>query len=427
MKKLWVTFSLRLGLALFLATAIPIIILFVLIGSGLVESSYEVGDGETDALSTLISSTPSRLNLEDPANIIIDSPISRSETSSSVERLPLVFDPASNTFHLEIRAPSSVVLTSQALNFQIKLPAWLVIVTLPLLSMVTGILLSIWLSRSITRPVTQLAEAAQAVGRRDLSRRLKLKGSRELQDLAHSFNRMAEDLERAEKNRRSMTADIAHELRTPLAILEGNLRAMLDGVHPANEEEVALLYEQTHHLSRLVEDLRDLALSESARLSLHREPVDLGRLISETAEHFKQSAREGKVKLEVDLASPLIHPLLDESRMRQVLHNLLANALHHTPGGGKVTLSGRRSPQEQGLIIKVADTGEGISKADLPHVFDRYYRSGDRPASSQAGMGLGLTIARALVEAQGGTISVKSAGKNKGSTFTIVLPFHQPN
>jgi signal transduction histidine kinase len=282
--------------------------------------------------------------------------------------------------------------------------------------------MSLWMSRNITRPVSQLAQATQAVGQHDLGFRVPVKGSQELQELAQSFNRMAQDLEHSEITRRNLVADIAHELRTPLAVLEGNLRAMLDGIHEKNEEEIALLYEQTHHLKRLVDDLRELSLAEADQLSLNLQEVDLAQLVKDAVAYFDIIAQERGIQLFIEMDEPLIHPRLDDHRMRQVLHNLLSNAIRFTPEGGKVIISARVSKDKNADEISITDTGVGITPDELPHIFDRFNRTRSKLDTGHDGTGLGLTITKAIVEAQGGSVSAHSAGKNLGSTFTILLP-----
>jgi signal transduction histidine kinase len=340
------------------------------------------------------------------------------------QRLPVIsFDPVTGLLISQI--PSNiqrVVFSSSVFKFRVDLPAWLALGSLPLISLILGLSLSTVMSRSVTRPVSQLAEAARAIGRRDLGFRVETKGSQELQELAQSFNRMAEHLEHAEFTRRNLMADVAHELRTPLAVLDGNLRAMLDGVHAMNEEEIILLYEQTHHLNHLVEDLRELSLAEADQLSLDRQEVDIERLVRETVAHFDLVSQEQGIQLTTDLVDHLIHPSLDGNRIRQVLHNLLANAIRHTPAGGRVVVSAGRSACDNAVVITVADSGEGISTEELPHIFDRFYHAAKTTGGDRGGTGLGLAIVKAFVEANAGVVSAQSDGKGKGTTFTLRFP-----
>jgi signal transduction histidine kinase len=197
---------------------------------------------------------------------------------------------------------------------------------------------------------------------------------------------------------------------------------MLDGVHEKNEEEIALLSEQTQHLKRLVDDLRELSLAEADQLSLNLQQVDLLQLVKDTVVHFEVLAQEHSIQLSTELEEPLVHPRLYDHRMRQVLHNLLSNAIRYTPSGGSVTVLARKLTDNHTLMISVTDTGAGIEPEDLPYIFDRFYRTRGNTDSNLAGTGLGLAIVKALVEAQAGSVSAHSAGKNMGSTFTIQFP-----
>jgi signal transduction histidine kinase len=433
MNKLRARFALALGIVLFVATILPMLILYLLSISGLVEATYvyETNNTEQDYRSLMDLPLPGILTMTYPApipgveQIVPDQwPSILPIGSEAVKRVPPVsFDPVRKQWITRIPSDlQRVVLTSPVFQFRVDVPAWIALGSLPLIGLLVGVILSVFLSRSVTRPVSQLARAVQAIGRRDLSYRVKDKGSQELQDLAHSFNRMAEELERAEMTRRNLMADTAHELRTPLAVLEGNLRAMLDGVHALNEEEIALLYEQTHHLNSLVDDVRELSLAESDRLSLNFQEVDLTHVVKETVAHFNPIAQEQDIKLTTDYAESLVHPRLDDHRIRQVLHNLLANGLRHTPRGGTVSVSVKRSNDRTSCEISIADTGAGILPEELPFIFSRFHRTQAAQSQPQSGTGLGLAIVKAIVEAQGGSISVQSGGRDQGSTFTILFP-----
>jgi two-component system sensor histidine kinase BaeS len=230
---------------------------------------------------------------------------------------------------------------------------------------------------------------------------------------------MAERLEADEKQRRSLLADVSHELRTPLSIVQGNLEALLDGVHPADEAHLASILEETRVLSRLVDDLRTLALSETGSLPLHREPTDVAVLASEVAASFRPAAEAAGVAVEAALDDDL--PLLDVDpvRTREVLSNLVANALRYTPSGGRVALSGAVAAPGR-VRLSVTDTGTGIAPDVLPHVFDRFWKSPD-----SRGSGLGLPIAKNLVEAHGGEIGAESP-PGGGTTIWLTLPVEAP-
>lgn len=428
-RKLWVVFSLRLSLALFLATTIPILVLFLLSKWGFIEASQELDFQEPmdlDSVAVDIVPTPE-------ADMMGRIYPGSSETAPDgyndfvplrgvLVEPPVDFDPETGTWRINTEN-ARFVFSSNIFRFRVEVPAWIAIGSLPLVSLMIGVVLSSWMSRGITRPFSRLADAAHAIGRHDLGSRVQTEGSQELRDLAQSFNRMAEQLEHAEKVRRNLMTDVAHELRTPLTVLDGNLRAMLDGVHPLNEAEIALLYEQTHHLNRLVDDLLELSLAEAERLSLDRREVDLARLVKETVAHFDLLAQEQGIQLTAELDEPLVHPCLDGNRVRQVLHNLLSNAFRYTPGGGTVTVSARRSADGNAVQITVTDTGVGISAEELPHIFERFYHTEEMASRDRGGTGLGLAIVRAIVDAHGGIVSAQSDGRGKGSTFTLRLLF----
>lgn len=282
-----------------------------------------------------------------------------------------------------------------------------------------GILGSIWFSRSLTSPLNQLVSAARDVGSGDLERRLDLSGTAEMREVAHAFNEMTSELQESEQLRRNLVADIAHELRTPLTVVQGNLRAILDDVYPLNKEEITRLYDQTRILAQLVQDLRDVAQAEAGQLELNLVRTDVGKLVEDTVANFGSIAEEEKVALQLDTRDDLPTLPLDPTRMAQVLHNLLSNAVRHTPEDG--TISVTALPVADGVEIAVRDTGAGIDAEHLPHIFERFYRTDLARDRDSGGTGLGLSIARALVEAHGGSIRAASAGIGRGTTFTISL------
>jgi two-component system OmpR family sensor kinase len=297
-----------------------------------------------------------------------------------------------------------------------------------------GILLGLGLSRGLTAPVARLTAAARRIAGGDLSQRVPETGSAEIAALGLAFNQMAADLEKAEGLRRNLMADVAHELRTPLSVLQGNLRAILDGVYPLEQAEIAAHYDETRLLSRLVDDLHELAQAEAGQLHLELRPTDLAEVIQTTVANLAVAAEAQEVRLTTDLANELPPILADPDRLAQIMRNLLSNALRHTPEGGQVTVSatynGYRELNGQAAVrIVVADTGEGIPPDDLPYVFDRFWRAErsrsferDGPsASSGRGSGLGLAIARHLVQAHGGQIGVESE-VGQGSRFWFSLP-----
>jgi signal transduction histidine kinase len=229
---------------------------------------------------------------------------------------------------------------------------------------------------------------------------------------------MAGRLEASEAQRRTLLADVSHELRTPLAVVQGNVEAILDGVHEADREHLEAILDETQVLARLVDDLRTITQSEAGRLALHREPTDLDVLVSDAAGSFEASATAAGITLSVDVPDDLPILDIDPVRIREVVSNLVGNALRHTPSGGSVTVTGAvpGDAQHHHVEISVRDTGSGIDPALLPYVFDRFAKSAD-----SRGSGLGLAIARGLVEAHGGTIVVESR-PGEGATFRFTLP-----
>lgn len=283
-----------------------------------------------------------------------------------------------------------------------------------------GLIFGAIFARHIAAPLHELADAAYQIARKDLSQRVRVRGTDEMIQVGSAFNYMATELAHAEKLRRNLVADVAHELRTPLTVLQGNLRAMLDGVYPMDAGEIANLYDQTRLLSRLVNDLHELAQADANQLPLSLAPMNLGDMVTRLMTTFAPIAESNDVMLVADIAPdlPLVHA--DSARMAQVINNLFNNALHHTPAGGKIII--RVCLDGDRVALDVADTGKGIHPDHLPNVFERFYR-GDRARSrNTGGAGLGLAIVKAIITAHGGDVSVTSAGLGHGATFTVRLP-----
>ncbi|SBU01546.1 putative Histidine kinase [Candidatus Promineifilum breve] len=271
-------------------------------------------------------------------------------------------------------------------------------------------------------PLADLMAAADAVAAGDLSARVPERGRGNMARLAARFNRMTAELERAEQTRRNLTADVAHELRTPLHILQGNLEGVLDGVYQPSDDHIAAMLDETRLLARLVDELQTLSLAEAGELPLHRRALPAADLLADVAARFAPAAADTGVALEVIDAGAALAVTVDPDRLDQALSNLVGNALRHTPAGGRVTLSAQKAPS--GVEIIVSDSGAGIDPADLPFIFDRFWR-GDRARTRGSGAGLGLPIARRLVEAHGGRIIANSA-PGVGTTMTVWLPATEP-
>lgn len=274
------------------------------------------------------------------------------------------------------------------------------------------------LSRRVVRPIGILTAASQRLGQGDLAGRVPVSGNDELAQLARSFNRMADSLQRGEERQRRLVADVAHELRTPLANLRGYLEALKDGVITADPDLFNSLHDEAVLQQRIVDDLQDLALAEAGTLAYHKVPVDLAELVETCRLAHLAVAEAAGVSLVVDAAGPVpVHA--DPDRMRQVLGNLITNALRATAAGGTVAVRAGSNGAQAG--IEVADTGTGIEASSLPYVFDRFWRADSARGRRTGGSGLGLAIVRQIVADHGGTISVRSQ-VGVGTAFTIILP-----
>ena len=285
---------------------------------------------------------------------------------------------------------------------------------------IVALLLGSILFFQIVSPIQKLTTAAQKIASGDLKQRITTQSQDEIGTLATTFNQMADSLAKHEELRRNMIADVAHELRTPLTVIQGNLEAMLDGVLPTSPQEIATIRDEAALLTRLVADLRLLSLAESGQLKLERVRTNIAELTTHAVEPFHLQAQSSQVELKLELASNLPQVEVDTDRITQVIRNLLSNALRHTPEGGQVTISCERDTPHQ-VVITVSDTGEGISPADLPFVFDRFYRADKSRSRISGGSGIGLTIVKQLVEAHGGTVWVENQPP-RGTTFGFSLP-----
>jgi two-component system OmpR family sensor kinase/two-component system sensor histidine kinase BaeS len=268
--------------------------------------------------------------------------------------------------------------------------------------------------RRMAAPIGEVMEAADRVAGGDYSTRVQVRGPGEVGRLAHSFNQMTERLQANETQRRALLADVAHELRTPLSVIRGNVEGMLDGVYPPDEAHLGPVLEETAVMARLLDDLQTLSTAEAGVLRLHRERVDPVALATDAVATFRARADWAGVSLTCRAPDPVPEVDVDPVRIGEVLANLLTNAIRHTPAGGSVRVV--VEPDPAGVAVAVADTGPGIDPRDLAHVFDRFVKSAD-----SGGAGLGLAIARSLVEAHGGRITAQSV-PGQGTTMRFVLP-----
>ncbi|HXF61035.1 MAG TPA: ATP-binding protein [Caldilineaceae bacterium] len=292
-------------------------------------------------------------------------------------------------------------------------------------ALVTGlaVALGLLLFRQIVSPVRAVTTAAERIAAGELEQRVPVTTQDEIGQLARSFNQMADALARDRQLRRQMIADIAHELRTPVSVIQSNLEAMLDGVLPTDSQEIASLHEETVLLARLINDLRLLSLADAGQLKLERKPTDLGALAERLVSHLHTQAEAHQVSLTVETPPNLPPVPADPDRLGQIITNLVSNALRHTPPGGHITLRAHCQPDgpAPAVVVQVADTGSGIAPDDLPHIFERFYRADKSRSRAGGGSGIGLALVKHLVEAHGGHIEVESQ-VGQGTTFSFTLP-----
>jgi histidine kinase len=265
-----------------------------------------------------------------------------------------------------------------------------------------------------------MKNASQRIAEGQYGERVEISGQDELHQLAESFNKMAEQLEQVETMRQRLIGDVAHELRTPLTAIKGSAEGLMDGVLPASAETYSQIHAEAERLSRLVDDLQELSRVESRAAQLNIRPADSTALIQTVTKRLRHQFDEKRVTLTFNLPHEPILVLADEDRAIQVLTNLIGNALQYTPSDGVVTILVERDKNE--ARISVRDTGYGIPADHLKHIFDRFYRVDKSRSRAHGGSGIGLTIAKHLVEAHGGKIWAESAGENKGSVFVFTLP-----
>ena len=274
------------------------------------------------------------------------------------------------------------------------------------------------LAYTMTRSLREMKEATVEIARGKLGLQVQVRSKDELGDLAASLNQMSLDLERATQSRRQMTADIAHDLRSPLSVISGYAEALSDGKLPGTPDVYTILYQETQHLNRLVEDLRLLSLADAGELSLTRQQIAPQIVLERVVARYVVNAQQKGIALRLEPAGALPLIDVDVERMLQVFDNLIINAFRYTPAGGEVTLSTRTD--NQAVLLSIHDNGSGISPEDLPYIFDRFYR-GDKSRQDTGESGLGLAIAKSIIEAHGGAITVEST-PGQGTTFTVHCP-----
>ncbi len=283
-----------------------------------------------------------------------------------------------------------------------------------------ALIVSLFLSQRVVAPVRAMMTASQRIAAGRYDERVPENSVDELGQLARSFNQMAERLEQVEEMRRRLIGDVAHELRTPLTAIKGSMEGLIDGVLPPTPETYQQIHQEAERLSRLVDDLQELSRVEAGAYELNIHPARLNVLVGTVVKRLRRAFEEKDIRLVVDLPPDLPPVRADDDRIIQVLTNLLDNARRYTPSGGEVTLRAVRSGRE--VRVAVQDTGVGIPPEHLPHIFDRFYRVDKSRSRRAGGSGIGLTIARHLVEAHGGRIWAESEGEGRGSRFTFTLP-----
>ena len=288
-----------------------------------------------------------------------------------------------------------------------------------LIGAILALLLGIFLSRTITRPIRELTQATHAVSEGDLTQQVTIQSKDEIGELGKAFNKMSAELSRLVEARKQMTADIAHELRTPLSLIIGHAEAVHDGVLPPTQENFEIIREEASRLDHLVEDLRTLSLADAGELSINPQSVEPGRLLQDVASRFQVEAKKKNIKLELDVASGLPTLELDPGRITQVLTNIVDNALRHTPGNGIIRLSAIKIGEH--VELSIHDCGPGLSTADLEHIFERFYRADASRRREDGGSGLGLAIAKSIVQLHNGQLSAESE-TGKGLKVIISLP-----
>ena len=372
---------------------------------------YYLGHGSWDGVENIIAldnelSTAPLLLLDENNRIILDRrPDSTTQPGSIYEPAPddILFDLTLNDKKLgALATPSEFVFDGWADVGRILLPVGLISFILAMFMIVAAVLLT----RRFVDPLADVIFAAREMTQGKLSTRISSEGPQDLRTLSESFNEMASSLERNDRERRNMLADIAHELRTPLSVIRGRLEGIVDGIYTADGGQVSLALEQTYLLERLVDDLRLLTLAETRQLHFEKKPVDLAQLAQHTIDMFSAEAQEKNISLVLEKGSGTYIVELDSQRMEQVIGNLVGNSLRYIPDGSKIWLTLEETFDAVKLFIN--DNGPGVAEDELSYLFDRFWRKEKSRSRATGGTGLGLAIAKQLIEAQGGTIDAKN-------------------
>lgn len=295
----------------------------------------------------------------------------------------------------------------------------IIIISVSLFTLLVSMIFSWFFAGRLARPVSALNSAVSSVQKGDYSERVPVRGSDELARLSESFNSMALSLENNDRWRKQIIADSAHELRTPVSLIQGNLEMILDGVYEADREHIQNIYDETLVLSRLIKELQELSSAESGSMSLTMEELDLNNLIENVMSIFRAGVFKEKISLNSSVDGDLPSIPGDYQKLKQVFANVLANAFRHTPEGGSIDISGEIS--HGNVLIEIRDTGCGIDREDLEKVFERFYRTDSSRNRSHGGSGLGLAISREIVKLHGGEIYARSVN-NEGTSIFISLP-----
>jgi signal transduction histidine kinase len=372
---------------------------------------YYMGHGTWDGVETVFESIK-ELDSLDSLLLDKDQRIVLDRDSDPGTKVGSTYTVTSNDFTLNLKTNGqkvgTLVVTSLSPWNRLGI-ARAVIFPVTLISILLSIFLitvAALLVRRFINPLADVIYAAREVTNGKLSTRISSEGPQDMRSLSDSFNEMASSLERNDRERRDLLADIAHELRTPLSVIRGRLEGIVDGIYTADGSQVSLALEQTYLLQRLVDDLRLLTLAETRQLHFEKKPVDLVQLSQHTIDMFSAEAQEKNISLGLEKGNGNYSIELDAQRMEQVIGNLVGNSLRYIPDGSKIWLTFEETPEAVKLFVN--DNGPGVTEDELPYLFDRFWRKEKSRARKAGGTGLGLAIARQLVEAQGGTIEAKN-------------------